>query len=534
MSTRQERVIWLTLRLNPRSPKAEMTSYPVAEQENERSKARAKGAQPSLPAVLFLLWALLIPVFEGEVMVNADGDPARHLRHGETILAAGDVIRADPFSFTRPGASFVGFEYGSQVLLALSHRVGGTPGMATLATLVIAGMLAGLTGWLLRRGVDPLLAALSVTSVAVLTNIHWLARPHVFSWPLMLLLLAWLERERRPPVWAFGLLFAGWANLHGAFVFGWVLIGLYLAGHLLESRTAWSEAERAAERRRAWSLVPVLGTAAVATLFTPYGWHLPWHVVEFFRDPWLRTLTQEFQSPDFHSNDLLPFLAALGITGLLLAFGRRPHWTHLLVILGNAAMALMAQRNIVQFALLAVPLMTLEWGPAWDRAIGRRGFVSRFAVAARSGRTVPYVAITVALLGALALGRGKAGSVEILRDGFEPKQFPVAAVERARAEGVTGRLFHEFVWGGYLIWAWPEQKVFIDGGSDFYGGELLRAHREVVGVQAGWRDSLDVWRIDLVLVRSDGAMASELAREPAWGSWHTDSTATLFRRLPAP
>lgn len=511
-----------------------MNRYPVAEQENERSKARAKGGQPSLPAILFLLWGLLIPVFEGEVMVNADGDPARHLRHGETILTTGDVVRIDSFSFTRPGTAFVGFEYGSQVLLALSHRLGGTPGMVILATLVIAGTLAGLTAWLLRRGVDPLLTAMSVTIVAVLTNIHWLARPHIFSWPLMLLLLAWLERERRPPAWAFGLLFAGWANLHGAFVFGWLMIAMYLAGHLLESRTAWSEAERKAERRRAWELVPVLGAAALATLFTPYGWRLPWHVVEFFRDPWLRTLTQEFQSPNFHSADLLPFLAALGMTGLLLILGPRPHWTRLLVLLGSAAMALMAQRNIVQFALLAVPLMTLEWGPAWDRVVGRRGFVSRFAVTARSGRTLPYVAVTVALLGALALGRGKAGSVEVLRDGFEPKRFPVAAVEHARAEGVRGRLFHEFIWGGYLLWAWPEQKVFIDGGSDFYGGELLRAHRHVVNIQPGWADSLDVWRIDLVLVPTSGPMGAQLARESGWRAWHTDSTATLFQRASAP
>jgi hypothetical protein len=58
------------------------------------------GFHPSLPAFLFLIWALLIPLFEGETMVNADGDPARHIRHGETILAQHDVIRHDPFSFT--------------------------------------------------------------------------------------------------------------------------------------------------------------------------------------------------------------------------------------------------------------------------------------------------------------------------------------------------------------------------------------------------------------------------------------------------
>jgi hypothetical protein len=110
----------------------------------------------------------------------------------------------------------------------------------------------------------------------------------------------------------------------------------------------------------------------------------------------------------------------------------------------------------------------------------------------------------------------------------------VAVVEQARAEGLTGRLFHEFIWGGYLLWAWPEQKVFIDGGSDFYGGDLLRAHRHVVNIQPGWADSLDVWRIDLVLVPTLGPMGAELAREPGWRVWQADSTATLFQRATAP
>jgi hypothetical protein len=466
-------------------------------------------------------------------MVNADGDPARHLRHGETILATGDVIRVDSFSFTRPDAPFVGFEYGSQVLLAFSHRLGDTGGVVVLTTLVIAGTLAGLSAWLLRRGVDPLLVALATTAVAVLTNIHWLARPHVFSWPLILLLLAWLERDRRPPLWAFGVLFAGWANLHGAFVFGWVMIGMYLAGHLLESRLAYGEPERRAERHRALRLVPALLVAMAATLLTPYGWRLPWHVVEFFRDPWIRTLTQEFQSPNFNSGDLLPFLAALGVTGLLLAHGRCPHWTRLVAILGTSAMGLIAQRNIVMFGLVAGPLLAIEWNPAWVRLVGSRPPARRFAHAAGTGRPGPYIAATVAALAALVINGGRVGALQVLPKGFEERRFPVATVEQARAAGLSGRLFHDFVWGGYLLWAWPEQKVFIDPGTDHYGGALLRAQRHVVNLQAGWADSLKTWDIDLVLVPSVGAMAAELKRESAWVTWYADSTATLFRRTAA-
>ena len=79
-------------------------------------------------------------------MLNSDGDLARHLAHGRYMLEQRQLIRADPFSFTRPGAPFVGFEYGSQILYALVERFGGLPAVA-----VLAGLLIGSTYALLLR-----------------------------------------------------------------------------------------------------------------------------------------------------------------------------------------------------------------------------------------------------------------------------------------------------------------------------------------------------------------------------------------------
>ncbi len=487
---------------------------------------------PSLPAVVFLLWGLLIPVFESDAMVNADGDPARHIRHGETILAQGGVIQADPFSFTRAGEPFVGFEYGTQVLLALGHRAGGLAGLVALSTLVIALTLALLTAWLIRRGADPLLAVATSTLVAVLTNIHWLARPHIFSWPLVLVLLALLERDRPPPVWPVVFLFALWSNLHGGFVYGWLLIGMYLVGHLV---TAWSAADagpRAQARGRARRLGLLLPLAVAATAVNPYGWQLPWHVVEFFRDAPLRDLTHEFLSPDFHAPDLLPFLATVLGVLVLFARGLRPSWPHLIVVAGNLAMALVSQRNIIFFALTAVPLLALDLASAWERRVGGRPFAQRFAASARSGVTIPYALVVLLALGGLTLARGTVGGLQVVREGFNPARFPVDIVREARRDRLEGRLFHEFVWGGYLLHAWPEQRVFIDGGSDFYGGAHLESHRAVIGLVPGWRDSLLAWEIDRALLRSDGPLASELAREPGWQVWGCDSTAALLTRPP--
>ena len=148
--------------------------------------------------MVFGLLAAVVPIALQTPLLNSDGDLARHLRHGRYMLEHGGLIRIDPFSFTRPGAPFVGFEYGSQLLYALAERLGGLPAVAILAGLLIATTYAAMTAFLLRRGVDPLLAYLVVALAVVLGIGHWSARPHLISFLATVVLLSLLEgRPRR-------------------------------------------------------------------------------------------------------------------------------------------------------------------------------------------------------------------------------------------------------------------------------------------------------------------------------------------------
>jgi len=486
---------------------------------------------PSLPGAVFVLFALAIPLLAADPLLNGDGDPARHLRHGQEILSHGSVIRADPFSFTRPGEPFVGFEYGSQVLMALSDAAGGKAGLVALATLLIAGSLSLLTAWLLRRGLDSALVLVTVLTTAVLTSVHWIARPHLVSWPLTLLLFFALERPQAPKAWHMALLFALWANLHGAFVYGWLLIGLYLTGHLLD---AWTTRDRPARRAealgRARGLAAVLPVAVAATLLNPYGWRLPWHVVEYFRDPYIRQTTQEFLSPNFHSGEMQPLLLVLVGTMAVLALLPRPRTVSLVVILAHVGMVLLAQRNVTLFALVAVPLLAIHVGPWWASVVERSTRVVRFGAVARSGTTTPWVAVGTVWLALLTAGHGRLAGRTVVADEFSRTRFPVEAVAEARAAGLAGRVFHDFMWGGYLLYAWPESRVFIDGGTDFYGGDLIRSYRAISGLQPGWRDSLEVRQVNIVLTRPRTALAAALQDRTEWLPWHCDSTAVLFVR----
>jgi hypothetical protein len=113
---------------------------------------------------------------------------------------------------------------------------------------------------------------------------------------------------------------------------------------------------------------------------------------------------------------------------------------------------------------------------------------------------------------------------------FDPNVFPVDAVKFARANGVSGRLYNSYKWGGYLTLAWPEQRVFIDGLADFYGIRIFRDYRHVSGLMPGWRDVLERWNVDLVLVPADSSVAHELTRESSWHELYRDDIASLIQR----
>jgi hypothetical protein len=256
------------------------------------------------------------------------------------------------------------------------------------------------------------------------------------------------------------------------------------------------------------------------------------HVAGFFGQRFLQDNTAEFLSPDFHDIDGRIFL--WGITLLVLGLAlvnRRPTFPRLFTMLATLAFGLIAVRNVSLFGIIALPLLALHVDAAWRRLPDPRSFRSNFGIVAARGFTWPLVLPAAGAMALLALAHGHVAGRSLLAESFDPGTFPVAAVRKARAEGLQGRLFHEFAWGGYLIGAWPEQRIFIDGGTDFFGEELFREYSKVKTLQPGWRDVLHRWDISLVLLRRRSSLAHELVRDSGWAPWYCDSLSLLLRRV---
>ena len=73
----------------------------------------------------------------------------------------------------------------------------------------------------------------------------------------------------------------------------------------------------------------------------------------------------------------------------------------------------------------------------------------------------------------------------------------------------------------------------MDGRADLYGDDLLRQSIETMGkLQTGWRDVLDTWQVEAVLLPPCSAMAQALLLDPGWHKAFSDSGAILLLRTP--
>jgi hypothetical protein len=107
----------------------------------------------------------------------------------------------------------------------------------------------------------------------------------------------------------------------------------------------------------------------------------------------------------------------------------------------------------------------------------------------------------------------------------------VEAVQFIHANNLPGPMFNSYNWGGYLIWyLYPDYPVFIDGRTDLYDDEFIRQYVKVTLARPDWREVLDQYSVNFVLIESDSILVAFLEESDEWQCIYTDDMATIFIR----
>ncbi len=479
---------------------------------------------PSPNDVVFVI-AFFAAVVLGSVLTSRDGDLGRHLRVGEWMLDNRALPLVDVFSYTAAGMAVVVHEWLAQLVMAVAYRIAGFNGIGLLTAVLVAAPWAMTSRALLKRGIPVSLAATFSVFGAVASVVHWAARPHVFT---VVFVAYWLialedyELGRRRHLWFLPPLMLFWANLHGAFIIGFVLISMYLLAALIDRKLS-----------RAKHLSLVLAASILASLANPNGIGLIANSFGYIGDDFLLRFTSEYNSPDFHLKGFWPLLVLI-LLGVVLSVPKRV--SARLLFVGWTAFALYSFRNAPLFALVAVPLLA-EQAHAWLREHPDFLFSLRSRLAVRGepwseiNRRVVGGALSAVIVLVVGLAWGHAEQDS--RFFFDQDLFPVETMAELGENPPGDRVLNQFAWGGYLLYCcWPEIEVFIDGQTDFYGPDLTREYEKAITGDPEWRDTLEKHAIDWVLVEPKTPLAQILTESSEWQELSQDGTASVFVRAP--
>jgi hypothetical protein len=481
-------------------------------------------------------WALSWPLALGFLvfvcLLNASGLPLLadpdshwHVAIGKWIVDNGTVPTVDSHSHSFAGQPWIAKEWLSQTLLASAYEVGGWGAVTALAAAAL-GVTFAVMMRLLQRDLSPLPAALFTIAAIVMTAPHFLARPHVFAFPFMLIWVAGLVRaaeERRPPHPLLLLAMLAWANLHGGFTLGLLLTGAFALEALVTARDF-------AERRRAFIDWAKFGIAALlVACITPYGAESILVTFRIFELGDALSMISEWKSPDFQSQPMQELILLIGLY-LALSRGLKLPLVRLLVVIGLVHLFLKYARNAELLAMLAplviAPVLAATWPklrPNYEAATGS-GFVQRMIAL---GRPAGRNAMALCLLLGIAFAVGVTRYI-----GIRPPDAttPSAAFDYIREAKLTGRVFNHYGFGGFLIHAGI--PTFIDGRGELFGGPFIKRYVEALSLRGDTplEDVLDEHKIEWTFLLKDQAANKYLAKLPNWQHAYTDDTATIYVR----
>ena len=467
-----------------------------------------------LPALLFCFIALVIFVLTP--MRIAESDIWFHLRNAQQLITNHSFLRADLYTFTTAGAPLLNHEWLAELPYYAGFKAFGLQGLLAVNAIVLCLIYGAMYYLACRRGADPGDAAI-VTITAVILGLYSSGpRMHNFGYMCMALLLIILERFQQTGkgLWLLPPLFAVWVNLHGSWLLGFVLMGIYLVSGLVKEDQGRVFAEPW-DRAKSGKLLLATAASAVALLMNPYGYRLAWYPFDvMFRQTANVANVIEWQSVDFNT---LWGKLALGMVFVLLAVAvsnvRWPVRDFLM-----ACFAIYVGLTHVRFLLLAgvvlIPIIApkLEMCPPYDP---RRDRSWRNALGA------------IAILALLLWSYPSAARLQARIDSV----FPHDALRFMQQNNLNGKLFHPYDFGGYIEWYAPDIKTFADGRTDIfvYNG-VFADYLKARGVEQPF-EIFDKYGIEYVLMEPDKPLAYLLDHSSQWQLVYGDLVARLYRRL---
>ncbi|MBA4385614.1 MAG: hypothetical protein C0410_12825 [Anaerolinea sp.] len=474
---------------------------------------------------LFIIFSIILLLTFSPI---SDPDFWWHIRTGQWIAENHSIPKADPFSYTANNHPWIAHEWLSDLFIYFVYKLGGF----RLLTLIFSLITLAVFVFSYLRCIQksrPYIAGMLILLGASASIPFWGIRPQMisllFSAVFLFLLDRYQETRHLRYLIPIPLLTVLWVNLHGGFLLGLGILGIYILGNFIElvvDKLKYKEPITTTQRVLIYSFCGIFIISLLATLANPNGIQILVYPFQTLTDASMQQFIVEWVSPDFHQLYMLPFALILL---LLIVFGlsgsKRISTIKIILAVVFCFGALRSVRHIPLFVILIIPILAEQISSLLQTGIPsyKEGWFYRWKIS--------WV-ICVLLTAIMALTFVK---VTNRQSEVENNEFPKAATEWILQNNLKGEIFSSYTWGGYLIWKlYPYNLVYIDGRMDIYEDSIVSNYKNIYYTGADWLQLLDESPTQLVLVENDSKLAASLTDEKKWKIKYKDTQSILFSK----
>lgn len=528
-------------------------------------------------AEVLAVYALLVLATVPMLTKIFTSDFGTHLAIGREIVRTGTVPAKEFLNYPSLGMHNPNGEWGFQALLYLVYAAAGLYGVSFLCWAVVFGIYLLLHRSMTLRGANPFLAVLAIFAFSGFLRIRIQPRPEIFTYlfiaATIFLFTEYYFGKRRRLLYLFPPLILVWANMHPAYLMGFILCVAFFVDAL--ARAAWRK-QLQWEVLKTWVVPPVLaGTLGlIACGLNPHGYDAllaPLHLISRGGGGSASSVLMSISelTPVKGTGMYAYYKAAAGfvLCSLFLgAVGRRLYLLDLLLFAIAFRGAWDSARAVSMMGLFLSPGASLhltgflertrEWfapTPAPKREEPARGKRKKKGKTGKSrpapappppepvgrGRVGGRIAVMAPIVVALVCF----GTVTLLFSfsqlqygvGMTKHKFSFAAADFLRDNPIPGRMFNFFDIGGFLDWQlYPRAHTFIDGRT--YNSKVFRDHQIVTAAARGWREVLKKYHVNYIVTKtmdSSGMilpLIPTLANDAQWSLVFADGLFVIFVR----
>jgi hypothetical protein len=448
------------------------------------------------------------------------------LLRGRWMAEHGTLLHADPFtSAPHVDGPMLNVQWLADLLLYAANRVGGLEMVIVWVALAVTLTTALLLLAAYSASPHLRLSCVAVWASYVLGATNFSPRPQTLAYPLFalfVLAVARAEWHRDTRVlWLLPFATALWANIHGSFFLGFVLLGCAAVGRVIATR----------QLLPARPYVLALLACLLASLVNPYGPSALVYVASIGSNPVIRDYVTEWAPTTIGQPEGILFFASLVVLGVLVLRARiRLTPVEIVCLLAFGYLAWSSVRVVVWWGIVLAPIVARLLGasfPSYQPKGRDRPLVNVFVLS---------LALAIAAL-SLPWTKSMLPILPSQKQGVFNSEAPVRVGEYLKAHDppLSGRMLNHQAWGGYLEWTlWPRHTVFLDGRIELHPIDVWLDYVDLVLPSAHWRELFARYDISYAVLSKaeDAELIADLRADGShWRVDYEDDQAVVLSRL---